>query len=219
MADRHRPYGLYEMCFKRGFDILCSLTVLIAFLWLYVLIAILVKVKLGSPILFTQERPGKNEKIFKLYKFRSMSDARDEKGELLPDQDRLTSFGKWLRATSMDELPEVVNILCGDMSVVGPRPLLVSYLPYYTERERHRHDVRPGLTGLAQVSGRNNLDWDNRFEMDVQYVERITFSGDLKILFRTVKKVLFHSDIAEDTQVSEGNMAEIRAGKAIDMDE
>lgn len=210
---KHKPYGPYEAFFKRFFDIVCSLAAIIVFCWLYAVLAILVRVKLGSPVLFTQDRPGRNEKIFKLRKFRSMSNTRDENGNLLPDNMRLTRFGKILRTTSLDELPELINILKGDMSIIGPRPLLVSYLPYYTERERHRHDVRPGLTGLAQVSGRNYLDWDKRFDLDVQYVERITFLGDLKILLITVKKFLSRSDIAEDTHISEGNMAEIRSAK------
>ena len=169
------------------------------------------RVKLGSPVLFKQERPGKDEKIFTLCKFRTMTDARDEKGELLPDAVRLTKFGKFLRATSLDELPELFNIVKGDMSVIGPRPLLVSYLPYYTERERLRHSVRPGLTGLAQVSGRNFLDWDRRFQKDVEYVEHLTFGMDLKVLWMTVQTVLGHTDeVAEDTSAAEGNFAEIR---------
>lgn len=210
---KHRIYGPYEAFFKRIIDIMVSIIVMIAFCWLYVFVAILVRVKLGSPVLFVQERPGKNEEIFKMYKFRSMSDARDEKGNLLPDSARLTKFGKMLRRTSLDELPEIVNILKGDMSIIGPRPLLVSYLPYYTEREKHRHDVRPGLTGLAQVNGRNYLDWDTRFELDVQYVEKITFVGDIKIIFMTMKNILSHNDVAEYTYVTEGNMAEMRAIK------
>ena len=174
-------------------------------------LAVLVRVKLGSPVLFKQERPGKDEKIFTLCKFRTMTDARDEKGELLPDAVRLTKFGKFLRATSLDELPELFNIVKGDMSVIGPRPLLVSYLPYYTERERLRHSVRPGLTGLAQVSGRNFLDWDRRFQKDVEYVEHLTFGMDLKVLWMTVQTVLGHTDeVAEDTSAAEGNFAEIR---------
>ena len=176
-----------------------------------IILAVLVRVKLGSPILFHQERPGKDEKIFTLCKFRTMTDARDEKGELLPDSVRLTKFGKFLRATSLDELPELFNILRGDMSIIGPRPLLVSYLPYYTERERLRHSVRPGLTGLAQVSGRNFLDWDRRFQKDVEYVEHLTFGMDLKVLWLTVQTVLGHTEeVAEDTNAAEGNFAEIR---------
>ena len=187
---------------------LCGIIVLSPVL---IILAVLVRVRLGSPILFHQERPGKDEKIFTLCKFRTMTDARDEKGELLPDSVRLTKFGKFLRATSLDELPELFNILKGDMSIIGPRPLLVSYLPYYTERERLRHSVRPGLTGLAQVSGRNFLDWDKRFQKDVEYVEHLTFGMDLKVLWMTVQTVLGHTDdVAEDTNAAEGNFAEIR---------
>lgn len=211
MNNEHKPYGIYERFFKRLIDVLCALATLIVFWWLYVVVAILVKLKLGSPILFAQERPGKNEKIFKLYKFRSMTDEKDEKGKLLSDSARLTRFGKVLRATSLDELPEVFNILRGDMSVIGPRPLLVSYLPHYTDEERCRHDVRPGLTGLAQVNGRNYIDWDRRFQLDIQYVNKVTFIGDLKILFMTIKKFLLRSDVAEDTSRIEGNMAHIRS--------
>ena len=152
VQTKHKPYGLYERFFKRALDIFCSLMAILVFLWLYVIVAILVRVKLGSPVLFTQDRPGKNEKVFKLYKFRTMTDARDENGKLLPDNVRLTKFGKLLRSTSLDELPEVFNILKGDMSIIGPRPLLVSYLPWYSDREKLRHSVRPGLSGLAQVN-------------------------------------------------------------------
>jgi undecaprenyl phosphate N,N'-diacetylbacillosamine 1-phosphate transferase len=170
-----------------------------------------VRTKLGSPIFFRQERPGRNEKIFTLCKFRTMTDERDDNGELLPDSVRLTKFGKFLRATSLDELPELINILKGDMSIIGPRPLLVSYLPYYTEREKKRHSVRPGLTGLAQVSGRNFIDWDRRMEKDVEYVENLTFVMDMKVLWMTVQTVLGHSEeVAEDTNAVEGNFAQIR---------
>lgn len=192
----HKPYGIYEAHFKRPFDFICGMLAIICFGWLYVILAILVKFKLGSPIIFKQDRPGKDEKIFKLYKFRSMTDERNKKGELLPDEMRLTKFGKLLRATSLDELPEAFNIVKGDMSLIGPRPLLVKYLPYYTNEEQHRHDVRPGLSGLAQTHGRNFLDWDERFVLDVEYVNNITFLGDLKIILLTVNKILSHSDIA-----------------------
>ena len=188
VQTKHKPYGLYERFFKRALDILCSLMAILVFWWLYVIVAILVRVKLGSPVLFTQERPGKNEKIFKLYKFRTMTDARDENGELLPDDVRLTKFGRRLRSTSLDELPEVFNILKGDMGVVGPRPLLVKYLPLYNEVQRRRHEVRPGLTGHAQVHGRNSVSWEDKFRMDVEYVDHVTFTGDVKIILGTVLK-------------------------------
>lgn len=181
-------FGFYAKYIKRPLDVLCALAALIVFCWLYLIVALLVRVKLGSPILFCQERPGKDEKIFKLYKFRTMTDKRDEHGELLPDEERLTKFGKFLRATSLDELPEAINILKGDMSVIGPRPLLVKYLPYYDERQRHRHDVRPGLSGYAQANGRNAISWDDKFELDIHYVNNITFLGDVKIIFDTVIK-------------------------------
>lgn len=184
----HRPYGPYERWFKRPFDILCALAALIVFGWLYIWVAILVRVKLGSPVLFTQERPGKNEKIFKLYKFRTMTDVRDENGELLPDGVRLTRFGRLLRSTSLDELPEAFNILKGDMSVVGPRPLLVEYLPLYNEEQRRRHEVRPGLSGYAQVHGRNTVVWEEKFALDVTYVDHVTFLGDVGIILSTVWK-------------------------------
>ena len=171
-------------------------------------VAILIRIKLGSPVIFKQERPGKNEKIFKLYKFRSMSDKKDENGKLLPDSERLTKFGKILRATSLDELPELVNILKGEMSLIGPRPLAVSYLPYYNEKEKQRHNVRPGLTGLAQINGRNALNWEERFSYDIEYVENITFINDLKILFKTVYKVF-----KRDGVVTRGT------GKTIDFDD
>lgn len=202
---------MYKKYIKRCLDFLLSLCGIIVLSPILIVLAVLVRVKLGSPVLFKQERPGKDEKIFTLCKFRTMTDARDEKGELLPDAVRLTKFGKFLRATSLDELPELFNILKGDMSVIGPRPLLVSYLPYYTERERLRHSVRPGLTGLAQVSGRNFLDWDRRFQKDVEYVEHLTFGMDMKVLWMTVQTVLGHTEeVAEDTNAAEGNFAEIR---------
>lgn len=202
---------MYRKWIKRCLDFLLSLCGIIVLSPVLLVLCILVRVKLGSPIFFNQERPGKDEKIFTLHKFRTMTDARDEKGELLPDAVRLTKFGKFLRTTSLDELPELFNILKGDMSVIGPRPLLVSYLPYYTERERLRHSVRPGLTGLAQVSGRNFLDWDKRFQKDVEYVEHLTFGMDMKVLWMTVQTVLGHTEeVAEDTNAAEGNFAEIR---------
>lgn len=182
----HKPYGSYEKYFKRAIDLCCGLAAVVVFSWLYIILAILVRVKLGSPVLFTQDRPGKDEKIFKLYKFRSMTDEKDENGELLPDEVRLTKFGKMLRATSLDELPEAFNIIKGDMSVIGPRPLLVRYLPHYNEEQRRRHEVRPGLSGYAQVHGRNTVSWQDKFKMDVEYVDHITFMGDLKIIWDSV---------------------------------
>ncbi len=202
---------MYKNIIKRLLDILLSLVILIVFSWLYLIIAVLVRVKLGKPILFKQARPGKGEKIFNMYKFRSMNDKRDANGNLLPDQDRLTPLGLFLRKTSLDELPELFCILKGDMSFIGPRPLLIEYLPYYTEREKLRHTVRPGLTGLAQASGRNLVDWDKRFELDAQYVEGLSFMMDLKVIFMTIKTVLWHSDqVSEDTGQTEGNFAKIR---------
>lgn len=208
MREKHKPYGPYERFVKRPFDFICGILAVTVFGWLYILIAILVRVKLGSPVLFRQERPGKDEKIFSLYKFRTMTDEKDANGELLPDEQRLTKFGRMLRSTSLDELPEAFNIIKGDMSLIGPRPLLVSYLPYYTEEEKKRHDVRPGLSGLAQVNGRNAISWDKKLAYDVEYVSRITFLGDLKIIFQTVIKTVKRSDI----QVGEG----FKAGKFID---
>lgn len=184
---------MYKKCIKRCLDFLLSLCGIIVLSPILAVLAVLVRVKLGSPVLFHQERPGRHEKIFKLYKFRSMTDERDAAGNLLPDEVRLTRFGKLLRSTSLDELPELFNILKGDMSLIGPRPLLVRYLPYYTEQERHRHDVRPGLTGLAQVNGRNALGWEERFRYDLDYVNHISFGLDLKIIGMTVGKVLKRS--------------------------
>ena len=202
---------MYKKFLKRFLDILISLVILILFFWLYLILAVLVRIKLGSPVLFKQPRPGKDEKIFNMYKFRTMTDARDKEGKLLPDSERLTSFGKLLRKTSLDELPELFCILKGDMSFIGPRPLLVEYLPYYTEREKLRHTIRPGLTGLAQASGRNTVDWDTRFELDATYVENLSFLMDLKVIAMTIKTVLGHSDqVAEDTSKVEGNFAKIR---------
>lgn len=210
MNNQHKPYGPYEKYFKRMLDVFCGLAALLVFWWLYIIVAILVRMKLGSPVLFKQERPGKNEEIFKLYKFRTMTDARDENGKLLPDEVRLTKFGRALRTTSLDELPEVFNILKGEMSLVGPRPLTIQYLPYYSEEERHRHNVRPGLSGLAQVNGRNFIDWDHRLAFDVQYVKKITFMGDLRIILQTALKFVKKEDIAVDTNKVEPNFAEER---------
>ncbi len=201
---------MYRKFFKRLLDILLSLCILVLLSPVYAVLIVLVRIKLGSPVFFKQERPGLNGEIFTLYKFRTMTDARDKDGKLLPDKDRLTSFGKFLRSSSLDELPEFFNILKGDMSFIGPRPLLVSYLPYYTERESLRHTVRPGLTGLAQVSGRNFIDWDRRLAKDVEYVEGLSLRMDLRVLLLSVKVVLCRSDVAEDTNQSEGNFAQIR---------
>lgn len=189
MTTKHKPYGPYEKYIKRLMDCFLSVLAIIILSPILFLIAILIKIKLGSPVLFIQDRPGLNGKIFKLYKFRSMTDTRDENGELLPDIERLTPFGRKLRSTSLDELPELFNIAKGDMAIVGPRPLLVKYLPYYNKRDLRRHDVRPGLTGLAQVSGRNALTWGEKFKKDVEYVDRITFLEDIKIVLLTVKKI------------------------------
>lgn len=186
-----RKKGIYEKYIKRLLDIVCSLAALLVFWWLYLILALLVRIKLGTPIIFKQERPGKDEKIFNLYKFRTMTDERDESGNLLPDGERLTKFGRMLRNTSLDELPELFNILKGDMTIIGPRPLLVKYLPYYTEEEKHRHDVRPGLTGLAQINGRNSISsWERRFQYDLEYISDVTFFKDVKILILTVRNVL-----------------------------
>ncbi len=199
---------MYKKYIKRLLDIAISLCSLLILSPVIMIVAILVRIKLGSPVIFKQDRPGKDGKIFKLYKFRSMSDKKDKNGKLLPDKDRLTKFGRILRSTSLDELPELVNILKGEMSLIGPRPLAVAYLPYYNEEEKHRHDVRPGLTGLAQINGRNALNWEERFSYDIEYVNNITFINDLKIIFKTFYKV-----IKKDGVVTRGT------GKTIDFDE
>lgn len=195
--QKGKSCGVYERYFKRPLDFFVSLGALFVFSPVMASTALLIKKNLGSPVVYTQERPGLNEKIFKLYKFRTMSNETDIDGNLLPDEDRLTKLGKKLRSTSLDELPELINIIKGDMSIVGPRPLLVKYLPYYTDEERRRHDVRPGLTGLAQINGRNYLMWDDRIALDVKYTKHITFLGDLKIVLMTFIKVLNRSDVAE----------------------
>ena len=203
METKHKPYGPYEKYFKRPVDLFCGLAAVFVFWWLYLIVAVLVRIKLGSPVLFTQDRPGRDEKIFKLYKFRTMTDARDENGNLLPDEIRLTKFGKMLRATSLDELPEAFNIIKGDMSVIGPRPLLVKYLPRYSPEQRRRHEVRPGLSGYAQVHGRNSVSWQERFRMDVEYVDHITFLGDLKIIWDSVMVAFVRRDgISSETSVT-----------------
>ncbi|MFA9396910.1 MAG: sugar transferase [Clostridiaceae bacterium] len=205
-----QKWGIYKKIIKRPMDFILSLLALIILSPVLIIVAALVRIKLGSPMIFKQRRPGFKEKIFTIYKFRTMTDETDENGEILPDCTRLTQFGKILRITSLDELPELFNIFKGDMSIVGPRPLLVQYLPYYTQEEKHRHDVRPGLTGLAQISGRNFLAWDNRLEKDVEYVAAISFSGDLRILCKTIKKVFKKENIAINTEDIEGNLANIR---------
>ena len=194
---RHKA-GFYEKYIKRLLDVVLSGCALIVLSPLLLVTAILVRVKLGSPVIFCQKRPGKDEKIFKLHKFRSMSDARDENGELLPDQERLGKFGRWLRATSIDELPELFDIFRGKMSIVGPRPLLVKYLPLYSEEQHRRHDVRPGLTGWAQVHGRNLATWEEKFAYDVDYVDHVSFALDVKIIFMTVRCVLAHEGISAE---------------------
>ena len=194
--------GFYERYIKRPQDFLCALLALIVLSPVIGITAALVRLKLGSPVFFEQPRPGKNERIFTLYKFRTMTNQRDEKGNFLPDEVRLTRFGKLLRSTSLDELPELINILKGDMSVVGPRPLLVSYLSRYNAHQARRHEVRPGFTGYAQVHGRNAISWEEKFELDVRYVDHITFLGDWKIIFQTVKTVLLKEGISSNGSVT-----------------
>ena len=200
MDVAHKIKGPYEAYFKRFLDFILALLALIVLFPVLLITAFLVRIKLGSPIIFKQERPGKDEKTFMLYKFRSMSNAKDNEGRLLPDMQRLTKFGRVLRASSLDEVPELINIIKGDMSIVGPRPLSVKYLPYYTNLERHRHDVRPGLTGLAQVSGRNALSWSEKFSYDLQYIREITFINDVTIILKTIKKVFIREGIGQAEQ-------------------
>ncbi|GFI09395.1 undecaprenyl phosphate N,N'-diacetylbacillosamine 1-phosphate transferase [Lachnospiraceae bacterium] len=200
--ERHHFYGPYETYFKRPLDFTLAFMALIFLAPVLVVIAVLVKVKLGAPVIFSQERPGKDGRIFKLYKFRTMTEEKGADGKFLSDEERLTEFGKKLRSSSLDELPELFNILTGDMSLVGPRPLLAAYLPRYNQRQAHRHDVRPGLTGLAQVSGRNSLSWEEKFEDDITYVEKITFMGDLKILIRTILIVFKGTGISSHTSAT-----------------
>ena len=208
--SNHKPYGLYEKYLKRPLDAFLATGAIIVLSPVLTITAVLVRVKLGSPILFTQDRPGRDEKTFKLYKFRTMTDARDGKGELLPDDQRLPAFGRKLRSTSLDELPELINMIKGDMSVVGPRPLLVKYLPRYNTHQARRHEVRPGFTGLAQVHGRNSISWEEKFDWDVKYVDHITFKGDVKIIFDTVKTVLKREGITGGGEVT---MAEFMGSK------
>lgn len=191
--------GIYQRFVKRPMDFVLSLIAIVILSPILLIVAILVRTKLGSPVIFKQKRPGLDEKIFTLYKFRTMTDERDENGELLPDSVRLTKFGKLLRSTSLDELPELFNILFGDMSVIGPRPLLVQYLPLYNEHQKRRHEVRPGLSGLAQANGRNAISWEEKFDLDVKYVDNISFFGDWKIIFLTIKKVFVRDGINSET--------------------
>ena len=196
----HKPYGPYEKYLKRPIDLLCGLAAVLVFGWLYILLIILGFIFMRGNPFFAQERPGKNGKIFKLIKFRTMDNRRDKNGEYLPDEVRLNKYGRFLRKTSLDEIPEAFNIIKGDMSLIGPRPLLVQYLPLYSEKQKHRHDVRPGLSGYAQVNGRNSISWTHKFELDCEYVEKITFLGDLKILFQTIGKAFLKQEgISSDT--------------------
>ncbi|WP_066157516.1 sugar transferase [Halalkalibacter krulwichiae] len=191
--------GIYRKFIKRPMDFILSLIAILALSPVLIIVATLVRTKLGSPVLFKQQRPGLNEKVFMMYKFRTMTDERDENGELLPDSMRLTKFGMFLRSTSLDELPELFNILKGDMSIIGPRPLLVQYLPLYNDHQKRRHEVRPGLSGLAQVSGRNAISWEDKFNLDVEYVDNASFLEDWKIIFLTIKKVFVREGINSET--------------------
>ncbi len=203
--------SLYARYIKRIFDVIISLVCIVLFWWVYVIVAIAVRVNLGAPILYVAERPGKNGKLFKLYKFRSMSNDKDEYGNLLPKEKRTSHFGSVLRATSLDEIPELfINVLKGDMSLIGPRPLEKYFLPYYTESEMHRHDVLPGITGLAQVNGRNMIDWEKRFEYDLFYVNNLSFKMDVAIVFKTIKKVILKSDIVDTSNCTEIDFPDYR---------
>lgn len=204
---------MYAKCFKRVIDFILSLCALVVLSPLLIVLTIIGAICMKGNPFFVQKRPGKNEQIISLLKFRTMTNEKDKEGKLLPDDVRLVPYGKFLRSTSLDELPSLINIFIGDLSIIGPRPLLIEYLPWYTETEKHRHDVRPGLTGWAQVNGRNTVDWDRRFQLDVEYVNNVSFVFDLKIFFLTIQKVLKRSDIAENTRVVEGNFAEIRKAK------
>lgn len=203
MNTKERKRTLYEKYIKRMLDILCSICALILLCWLYGILALAVRIRAGKPVIFTQKRPGKDEKIFSMYKFRTMTDERDANGRLLPDEARLTRLGRWMRDKSLDELPEMINILKGEMSFVGPRPLLVRDMTFMTEEQRRRHCVRPGLTGLAQTSGRNALPWDQKLSCDLQYIQKVTFANDLKIIWKTIRQVLFHEKALGDTEIDE----------------
>lgn len=215
VKTKHIPYGPYEKYIKRPLDILCGLAAVVVFWWLYLILIVLGAIFMRGNPFFTQERPGKDGKIFKLIKFRTMDNRRDKDGNLLPDEVRLNKYGQLLRKTSLDELPEAFNIIKGDMSVIGPRPLAVQYLPYYNEYERHRHDVRPGLSGLAQVNGRNALQWEKRFRFDMEYVNHITLSMDLKIIFMTIKKVIQRENIVVAGTGSVGDFDAYRKAQLI----
>lgn len=213
MSNKKRKKGIYERYIKRLLDIILSLTAIILISPVLIIVAILVRVKLGSPIIFKQKRVGLDGKIFTMSKFRSMSNKKDADGNLLPDEQRLTSFGKALRRSSLDELPELFNILNGDLSLIGPRPYLPEYLPYYTEEEMHRHDVRPGLSGLAQVNGRNASTWEESFKWDLKYVNNITFLGDMKIVFMTFYKVIKRADVLMGDEKTVGRLDDERRGE------
>ena len=204
----YRKMSFYEKYVKRILDILCSLLAIVCFSWLYIIIAVMVRIKMGSPVIFTQPRPGivgtdGQEKIFNMYKFRTMTEEKDEEGMLLPDEKRLGIFGKWLRSTSLDELPEAFNIIKGDMSIIGPRPQLVRDMVFMSEEQRMRHTAKPGLTGLAQISGRNAITWEDKIRLDLKYIQNVTFKNDLAILFRTVTKVFGHKETAEELGVTD----------------
>jgi len=207
----HKPFGIYERFVKRPLDCFLATGAFIVFSPILLVLTVVGAIKMGGNPFFTQERPGKNEKIFKLIKFRSMNNKKDENGDLLPDDLRLTKYGKALRATSLDELPELINIVKGDMAVVGPRPLLPEYLPYYTEKEHHRHDVRPGLTGLAQINGRNATTWAEKFSWDLKYIKQITVFYDIHILIKTVLKVVKRADIQVGSEIKAGRLDKARS--------
>lgn len=199
---KHKPYGIYERIFKRPLDFMCGILTVVVFSWLYLILIVLGTIFMRGNPFFTQDRPGKDEKIFKLIKFRTMDNRKDKSGNLLPDEERLNKYGRFLRSTSLDELPEAFNIIKGDMSIIGPRPLLVKYLPYYSEIQHRRHEVRPGLSGYAQAHGRNGVSWDDKFAMDVEYVDHITFCGDVKIIIDTVLEVVKREGISSETSAT-----------------
>lgn len=206
--------GIYAKYIKRAMDCFLSFCAIVVLSPIMIILTAVGAIAMKGNPFFTQLRPGKNERIFRLIKFRTMSCQTDKDGNLLPDEKRLTKYGKFLRSTSLDELPELINILKGDMAVIGPRPLLPEYLPYYTETERHRHDVRPGLTGLAQINGRNSIKWDERFKLDIDYVENISFKKDFELIIKTILKVLNRADVSENTNLTEGNFAKIRKAES-----